>query len=114
MTCIIGAKRKNGVILVSDRLVVRGNEVFFTDKIHILWEEDPIVAIAFSGFTGIRGKFSEYATIGMIKARVRNLTEVINDLEKRCSSIVHAICSEDYKKRRSYDGCYHRGFIGSS
>jgi 20S proteasome alpha/beta subunit len=87
LTCIIGAKGEKGVILISDRLVVRGNEISFEDKIHVFWQGNPIVAIAFSGLTGIRDKFSKYTSTALIEARVQNLMEVIEGLENTVQAL---------------------------
>lgn len=81
MTCIIGARGKDGIALISDRLVIRGDVINYGDKIHVFWEENPVVVVAFSGFTGIRDKFGPAFGSGMREARMQTLGEVINGVE---------------------------------
>lgn len=87
MTCIIGARGKDGVVIVSDRRIARGNEIYDEDKIHIFWEGNPIVAIGFAGYTGIRDKFCPAVSAGMAQARVGSLAEVINGVENTISTL---------------------------
>lgn len=86
-TCIIGARGKDGVVIVSDRRIARGNEIYDEDKIHLFWEENPIVAIGFSGYTGIRDKFCPTVSAGMAQSGVSSLAEVINGVENTIATL---------------------------
>jgi len=51
MTLIIGVRCKDGVVLASDRKVLRGGEVEYSNKIFVI---NDVVALAVEGLTGIR------------------------------------------------------------
>ncbi len=53
MTCIIAARGRDGTVLVSDRLVSRGDEVYERGKVEVF---EDLVAMGFSGVLGIRDK----------------------------------------------------------
>ena len=75
------------MVLLSDRLLVRGDEISYSDKIHVFWKDNPVIALAFSGLTGIRDKFSSVVSIAMMEARVRSLAEVINGIENTTNAL---------------------------
>ena len=52
MTCVIGARGNDGIVIISDRRMVRGNQVYEEGKIHLILEQNPVIAIGFAGYTG--------------------------------------------------------------
>ena len=99
MTCIIGAKCGDGVVIASDRRVMRGFEAMTEEKIHVV--PDANIIISASGLTGMTDKFIPSVLSELERSRVRNLVEVImavedtmKDLNERYSQRLRGIEEE--------------------
>jgi len=82
MTCIIGIVCKDGVIIASDRRIVRGPEALEEKKIHELkLGENVVGVVAASGLTGMLDNFLEEAYLEMTIRRIINVKELKQAVE---------------------------------
>ena len=82
MTCIIGLVCKDGVLIASDRRIVRGPEALEERKIHELKIGENVVGVvAASGLTGIRDNFLEESSLEMAARRIVNVKELKESME---------------------------------
>jgi len=82
LTCIIGLVCKDGVLIASDRRIVRGPEALEERKIHELKIGENVVGVvAASGLTGIRDNFLEESSLEMAARRIVNVKELKESME---------------------------------
>ena len=82
MTCIIGAKCSNGIVVTADRRIMRGLESTTEDKLFVLGREnDPKVILGASGLTGIMDRFVPSVMNAIVTTRAQSLWQVINEVE---------------------------------
>ncbi len=82
MTCIIGLVCKDGIIIASDRRIVRGPEALEEKKIHELRIGESVVGVvAASGLTGMLDNFLEESALEMAARRIVNLKELRESME---------------------------------
>ncbi len=91
MTLIIGVRCKNGVVLGSDRKVLRGGEVEYSNKIFIINN----VALAVEGLTGIR---DDFLYLLEIELRRRRVVDTLYEMKTIAEDII-AELSERYRDR---------------
>jgi 20S proteasome alpha/beta subunit len=78
MTCIIGAYCKEGAVMVSDRYVIKGDEIYQEDKIINYGD---YFCIGYAGLSGIQDKFNALIEEGLQEIRPRTLEDIIVALE---------------------------------
>jgi len=82
LTCIIGLVCKDGVLIASDRRIVRGPEALEEKKIHELKIDEKVVGvIAAAGLTGMLDNFLEESFLEMTARRIINLKELKESME---------------------------------
>jgi 20S proteasome alpha/beta subunit len=82
LTCIIGLVCKDGVLIASDRRIVRGPEALEERKIHELKiGEDVVGVVAASGLTGMRDNFLEESALEIAARRIVNVRELKESME---------------------------------
>lgn len=82
MTCIIGLVCRDGVLIASDRRIVRGPEALEEKKIHELRiGENVIGVVAASGLVGMLDNFLEELASEMAARRIVNLRELRECME---------------------------------
>lgn len=102
MTYILGARCKDGVVLVADRVVSRGSKYSYEDKLTRPWTE---VVMGSAGTSGLFDQFLKRIDEAVSKKKPKTIQEFLDEVSLQVSNVFdfnRKIMKNEDDKRRLY------------